>query len=77
MKSAREVGDKMTNTLLKAFKTIEETADDVLELISKFVDVNTFFLAKNDKKEVNIVRAYNRDDVVLPTGFETLYRDSF
>ncbi|MCA1063995.1 hypothetical protein QTG56_02070 [Rossellomorea sp. AcN35-11] len=67
----------MTNTLDPTYKSIEEAAEDVLELISKFVDVNTFFLAKNDKKEVSILRAFNRNDVVLPSGFETLYRDSF
>jgi hypothetical protein len=59
------------------YETIEEAADDVLALISNFVDVNTFFIAKNDKQEVNIVRAFNRDEVVLPSGFETLYGDSF
>ncbi|WP_409250620.1 hypothetical protein V1502_10600 [Bacillus sp. SCS-153A] len=67
----------MTNAISATYETIEEAADDVLELISKFVDVNTFFIAKNDKKEVNIISAYNRNEVVLPAGFETLYRDSF
>ncbi|WP_174733215.1 hypothetical protein [Mesobacillus harenae] len=67
----------MTNTLYPTYETIEEAADEVLALISKFVDVNTFFIAKNDKKDVNILSAFNRNDVVLPSGFETLYRDSF
>ncbi|RIW32039.1 hypothetical protein D3H55_14285 [Bacillus salacetis] len=67
----------MTELLVDAYETIEDAADHVLELISKFVDVNTFFIARNDKREVNIVRAFNRDEVVLPTGFETLYGDSF
>jgi hypothetical protein len=73
----RQVIDMLTKTLSETYETIEGAADDVLELISKFVDVNTFFIAKNDKKEVNIIRAFNRDELVLPTGFDIDYRDSF
>lgn len=67
----------MTHTHSLVYETMEEAADEILALISKFVDVNTFFIAKNDKKDVNIIHAFNRNDVVLPSGFETLYRDSY
>ncbi|NLP50211.1 hypothetical protein [Bacillus sp. RO1] len=67
----------MTHAHSLVYETMEEAADEILALISKFVDVNTFFIAKNDKKDVNIIHAFNRNDVVLPSGFETLYRDSY
>lgn len=67
----------MTHTHSLVYETMEEAADEILALISKFVDVNTFFIAKNDKKDVNIIHAFNRNDIVLPSGFETLYRDSY
>jgi hypothetical protein len=59
------------------YSTIEEASQDVLELISRFVDVNTFFVAKNDKHDVDIIQSFNRDEIVLEAGFETLYRDSY
>ncbi|MDQ0483733.1 hypothetical protein [Guptibacillus hwajinpoensis] len=62
---------------LPTYATIEEASSDVLEVISKFVGVNTFFVAKNDKTNVDIISSYNRDEVILDTDFETLYRDSY
>lgn len=67
----------MNMTQTPAYNNIQEAAKDVLELISKFIDVNTFFVAKNDKQNVNILEAFNRDEVLLESGFETLYGDSY
>ncbi|MCF6138412.1 hypothetical protein [Pseudalkalibacillus berkeleyi] len=60
-----------------SYTTIDEASKDVLELMSKFVDVNTFFVAKNDKQDVDIIQSFNRNEIVLESGFETLYRDSY
>ncbi|PFG11992.1 hypothetical protein [Bacillus sp. es.036] len=59
------------------YTSIEDASRDVLEVISKFVGVNTFFIAKNDKTDVDIISSFNRDEMVLESGFETLYRDSY
>ncbi|MCA0173145.1 hypothetical protein [Bacillus sp. RAR_GA_16] len=59
------------------YTSIEEASHDVLEVISKFVGVNTFFIAKNDKTDVNIISSFNRENLILESGFETLYRDSY
>ena len=59
------------------YTSIEDASRDVLEVISKFVGVNTFFIAKNDKTDVDIISSFNRDEVILESGFETLYRDSY
>ncbi|WP_349408275.1 hypothetical protein [Pseudalkalibacillus sp. SCS-8] len=67
----------MNLTETRTYRTIEEASKDVLEVISKFVDVNTFFVAKNDKKDVDIIQTFNRDEVILESGFETLYKDSY
>ncbi|MGM7702521.1 hypothetical protein ACSVDE_12405 [Pseudalkalibacillus sp. Hm43] len=67
----------MTLTKTSSYSNIEEASKDVLELISRFVDVNTFFVAKNDQHDVEIIQSFNRDEVVLESGFETLYRDSY
>ncbi len=67
----------MALTKSPSYSNIEEASKDVLELISRFVDVNTFFVAKNDKHDVDIIQSYNRDEVILEAGFETLYRDSY
>ncbi|WP_240687996.1 hypothetical protein [Pseudalkalibacillus hwajinpoensis] len=67
----------MNNSTLPTYASIEEASSDVLEVISKFVGVNTFFVAKNDQKDVDIVSSFNRNEVILDSDFETLYRDSF
>ncbi|WP_273833479.1 hypothetical protein [Guptibacillus sedimenti] len=59
------------------YTSIEDASRDVLEVISKFVGVNTFFIAKNDKTAVDIISSFNRDEIILESGFETLYRDSY
>ncbi|TKD72442.1 hypothetical protein FBF83_06600 [Pseudalkalibacillus hwajinpoensis] len=67
----------LNNSTLPTYASIEEASSDVLEVISKFVGVNTFFVAKNDQKDVDIVSSFNRNEVILDSDFETLYRDSF
>ncbi|MBN8209576.1 hypothetical protein JI666_12535 [Bacillus sp. NTK071] len=67
----------MNNSTLPTYATIEEASNDVLEVMSKFVGVNTFFVAKNDLQDVDIVSSYNRDEIILDSNFETLYRDSY
>ncbi|WP_377890013.1 hypothetical protein [Alkalihalobacillus sp. R86527] len=64
-------------TQTPAYNNIHEAAKEVLELISKFIDVNTFFVARNDKQNVDILESFNRDDILLESGFQTLYRDSY
>jgi rsbT co-antagonist protein RsbR len=70
-----KVGEDMSYA--PTYSTIEEASKDVLALISRFVDVNTFFVAKNDQKNVDILQSFNRNEVVLESGFETFYRDSY
>lgn len=67
----------MIQSTTPTYTSIEDASKDVLEVISKFVGVNTFFIAKNNKTDVDIISSFNRDDIILETGFETLYRDSY
>ncbi|MCA0987547.1 hypothetical protein [Guptibacillus algicola] len=67
----------METTQTPAYNNINEAAKEVLELISKFIDVNTFFVAKNDKQNVDILESFNREDILLESGYQTLYRDSY
>ncbi|MGG1685968.1 hypothetical protein [Pseudalkalibacillus sp. NRS-1564] len=67
----------MIHSNIPTYTSIEDASQDVLEVISKFVGVNTFFVAKNDKTDVDIISSFNRDEIILESGFETLYRDSY
>ena len=69
--------NKLIQSNAPTYTSIEEASHDVLEVISKFVGVNTFFIAKNDKTDVNIISSFNRENLILESGFETLYRDSY
>ncbi|WNB91013.1 STAS domain-containing protein [Bacillus sp. NEB1478] len=50
------------------FKSIEEASTSILQLISEFVDVNTIFIAKNDKHTNKIIKVFNREEVLLEEG---------
>jgi hypothetical protein len=65
------------NIPIQNFKSFDEAADSVLQTMSRFIGVNTLFIAKNDKKDVEILKSFNRHDVILESGFETLYKDSY
>lgn len=67
----------MIQSTTPTYTSIEDASKDVLEVISKFVGVNTFFIAKNNKTDVDIISSFNRDEIILESGFETLYRDSY
>ncbi|MBF0707385.1 MULTISPECIES: hypothetical protein [Bacillaceae] len=67
----------MIHSNIPTYTSIEDASQDVLEVMSKFVGVNTFFVAKNDKTDVDIISSFNRDEIILESGFETLYRDSY
>ncbi len=68
---------EMIHSNIPTYTSIEDASQDVLEVMSKFVGVNTFFVAKNDKTDVDIISSFNRDEIILESGFETLYRDSY
>lgn len=61
----------------KSFQNFDDAADSILKMISKIVDMNTIFIAKNDKKTNRIVKAVNTKEVLLDEGDELPFKDTY
>lgn len=61
----------------KSFQNFDEAADSILKLISKIVEMNTIFIAKNDKKTNRIVKAVNAKDALVNEGEELPFKDTY
>lgn len=49
-------------------KSLMEAAAHILEVLSQFIRVNTFFVALNDEVSNSIVKAFNRDESIIQEG---------
>jgi len=61
----------------KSFQNFDDAADSILKMISKIVDMNTIFIAKNDKKTNRIVKAVNTKEVLIDEGDELPFKDTY
>ncbi|WP_078411412.1 GAF domain-containing protein [Priestia abyssalis] len=62
---------------IKTFKNFEEAAESILHMMGKFIDINTFFIAKNDTHTNEIVKVLNKDDALLEPGDTLPFKETF
>ena len=73
----------MTDTLLglskpiKKYSNFDEASESILQMMSKFIEINTLFIAKNDRQHNEIVKVFNKDSVLLEEGSELPFRETF
>lgn len=65
------------NNDLKIFKNFDEAASTILKMMSKFIDINTLFIAKNDNQSNEIVKVLNKDNILLEEGETTPFNETF
>jgi len=61
----------------KAYRNFDEAAESILHMMSTIVDINTLFIAKNDKKTNRIVKAINTEENLLSEGEELPFKETF
>ncbi|WP_409294923.1 STAS domain-containing protein [Peribacillus sp. SCS-26] len=61
----------------KTFKNFEDAADSILIMLSKLLDINTLFIAKNDSQVNSIVKVLNKDDHLLSEGDSLPFEQTF
>ncbi|WP_163528123.1 GAF domain-containing protein [Halobacillus ihumii] len=59
------------------YLSVKEAADEILEHVSKVIDVNTVYIAKKDNGHMNIIDAYNHSDHILDANIRMDYEQSF
>lgn len=57
------------------FNQLDKVAEDVITLLSETMDVNTIFLASNDRYSNFIVKAFNRKAALMKEGEKTPFED--
>lgn len=60
----------------KKYTTIEEASKNVLLLISRFIGINTLFVAKNDTQKNKIVDVINQNYTLLEKGSELPFEET-
>jgi len=53
---------------LKTFRSFDEAADQILHMMSKFIHINTLFIARNDQQTNEIVKALNHEEKLVQAG---------
>lgn len=59
------------------FKNFDEAADSILKMIAGILDINTLFIAKNDRQVNEIVKVINKDEELLKTGEQIPFKDTY
>ncbi|WP_017729442.1 bifunctional diguanylate cyclase/phosphodiesterase [Halalkalibacterium ligniniphilum] len=55
------------------YKTLSETADHILQIMSEYIGVNTLFITLNDRKDTFFVKVFNRKYELLKEGAAVPY----
>lgn len=61
----------------RSFRNFEEAADHILALLSMQLDINTLFIAKNDGRRNEIVRAVNAKETLVEEGHSSPLNQTF
>jgi rsbT co-antagonist protein RsbR len=69
--------ERMLDLKSKKFQNFEEAAESILHMMSKIVEMNTIFIAKNDKTTNRIVKAVNSKDALVKEGEELPFKETF
>ncbi|TWT08071.1 hypothetical protein FQV26_09745 [Planococcus sp. CPCC 101016] len=65
------------STLDIEYANVEEAAETVFNILKDSIGVNTFFIAKNDGYTVDVLKAFNREKLLLEEGFQTEFNQSY
>jgi hypothetical protein len=58
-------------------KSLHEASEAVFQVLKESIDIKTFFIAKNDGKTVDVLTVTNRDKVLLESGFQIDFQESY
>lgn len=62
---------------VKPFANFDEAAHNILQMMSKFIHINTLFIAKNDQHTNEIVKVLNQDEALLHQGDTLPFKETF
>ncbi|WP_147803756.1 hypothetical protein [Alkalicoccus halolimnae] len=60
-----------------SYHELREAAVSVLHRLSEILNINTVYIAENDKEQVKVVHAYNHKYTLVESGYQVSYEDSY
>lgn len=68
----------LSNTIHpRSVKNFEEATEKILAFMSNLININTLFIAKNDKKVNEIKKVINKDQILLEEGSTLPFEETF
>ncbi|OOE14975.1 histidine kinase [Fictibacillus arsenicus] len=61
----------------KSVKNFEEATENILNFMSKLININTLFIAKNDQKVNEIKKVINKEQTLLEEGSTLPFHETF
>jgi rsbT co-antagonist protein RsbR len=61
----------------KSVRNFEEATENILQFMSKLININTLFIAKNDKQINEIKKVINKDTILVEEGSELPFHETF
>jgi hypothetical protein len=59
------------------YNNVDEAADDILQMVSKFIDVNTLCVTSVDQKNSIFIGAFNRKESLVEKGTSISLYDAY
>ncbi|TWI57225.1 hypothetical protein [Halalkalibacter nanhaiisediminis] len=61
----------------KELLNIEEASKEILQILSDFIPINTFFVAVNDRSTNYILKVLNRQSALILEGTRIPFEDAY
>ncbi|MBY6037638.1 hypothetical protein KUV80_13290 [Fictibacillus nanhaiensis] len=58
-------------------KSLNEASESVFQLLKQSININTFFIAKNDGIKVDVLNVENTEKILLEEGFQIDFQESY
>lgn len=65
------------STQKMVYKNFDEAADNILKMMSGLLDINTLFIAKNDRSTNKIMKVRNKKEILLEEGGTLPFEQTF
>jgi rsbT co-antagonist protein RsbR len=66
-----------TSKNFKTFRNFDDAAESILECMNQFIEINTLFIAKNDRCTNQIVKVLNEEYLLLEEGSSLPFEETY
>ncbi|PKR77277.1 hypothetical protein CEY16_11100 [Halalkalibacillus sediminis] len=67
----------MFNNFKTKYQSVEHAGEELLKLVSQFIEVNSFCIANWENNESHIMKAFNRKELMVQEGITQARLDMY